>query len=126
MAKIFLFNASSVYNNSRNHYKTRFYDEIKDAENKIMNDPKHAGRYFAGNKWKRYRHININSDIRLWYVICEERRALFNSKFQKALRRNEQNIQICEFCNLPCIKIPENTVMLLKIMDHNEQDRLTL
>jgi mRNA-degrading endonuclease YafQ of YafQ-DinJ toxin-antitoxin module len=117
-------NASKKYNNDRKKYEVNFYDEIKNAEQAIINNPKTAGDQFEGNSYKRYRHIDITQDVRLWYVICEERRSLKNSKFQQMKKKDNIFEWICKFCSLICIEQPADNIMLLRIMSHSEQDRL--
>jgi hypothetical protein len=97
---------------------------IKEIETKIQHDPYLVGTEYSGKSFKGIRHIEITKNWRLLFCICIVNRKYNKIAFDVAKRRGDSLYHACKFCSDACIRLPDITIMFLKIIDHNEQNKI--
>ncbi|MBD3352502.1 MAG: type II toxin-antitoxin system mRNA interferase toxin, RelE/StbE family [Candidatus Lokiarchaeota archaeon] len=106
----------------KKYKRSNIWSSLVVAANNLNQDP-YLGTKYKGNTYQGYRHIRINKDYRILYVICREMRQMHHEHFEQAVKKRDLSFSVCKFCKAACIDIPENGVFFLAIMKHKEQDR---
>jgi hypothetical protein len=117
-----LFRFSRVYVKNRQNVVGKLRKKLTEIEDEIRANPQTAGRRFKGKRFSKWHHSHVDGNCIVIYIICKDARK-GNAEFQKALSRQLRAFRLCEWCDLTCIEIDENTTVFLTILTHSEQNR---
>lgn len=102
----------------------KYKENINMIEMEIMENPYKAGERFKQKDYLGLRHAKLREGYRVLYAICEEIQNNDKKKFHMARKYADLKYHPCRFCNLPCIEQPEKSIVFIRILCHDEQDRL--
>jgi hypothetical protein len=114
---------SSAYKRSKIKF-SKYQQRIEEAEQLIISSPQEPGTKFLGKIMNGYRHQRILEGIRIWYILCDEMQAISKNDYESALANNVIAYKICKWCDLTCIEQLSDSLVFLKILDHDEQTKI--
>lgn len=124
MAEFPFYYAKGCYDRSRDRFKT-LISQIKAGEQSIITNPCQDGTAIKTKSLLGYRHLRLQSGVRIWYVLCGEMQRYHQADYNTAVINEDREYHACSmFCKEICIERSGNSIGFLKVMNHDEQTQI--